>query len=147
MKKEWAQMVIEDCTGSIMVNAFPKAYENMSHKLGPNAILNFMGNVRVDDESARIEINLQDVSNITDLIANRAKEFTVSLPADYTKNQLEKLKNYLEMTRGATAVYLEVPSKENPKKMHRIRTSKRIILHKSLLEFVENELGTSWSFK
>ena len=99
-------MVIEDCTGSIMVNAFPKAYENMSHKLGPNAILNFMGNVRVDDESARIEINLQDVSNITDLIANRAKEFTVSLPADYTKNQLEKLKNYLEMTRGATAVYL-----------------------------------------
>ena len=147
MKKEWAQMVIEDCTGSIMVNAFPKAYENMSHKLGPNAILNFMGNVRVDDESARIEINLQDVSNITDLIANRAKEFTVSLPADYTKNQLEKLKNYLEMTRGATTVYLEVPSKENPKKMHRIRTSKRIILHKSLLEFVENELGTSWSFK
>ncbi len=147
MKKEWAQMVIEDCTGSIMVNAFPKAYENMSHKLGPNAILNFMGNVRVDDESARIEISLQDVSNITDLIANRAKEFTVSLPADYTKNQLEKLKNYLEMTRGATAVYLEVPSKENPKKMHRIRTSKRIILHKSLLEFVENELGTSWSFK
>ena len=147
MKKEWAQMVIEDCTGSIMVNAFPKAYENMSHKLGPNAILNFMGNVRVDDESARIEINLQDVSNITDLIANRAKEFTVSLPADYTKNQLEKLKNYLEMTRGATAVYLEVPSKENPKKMHRIRTSKRTILHKSLLEFVENELGTSWSFK
>ena len=147
MKKEWAQMVIEDCTGSIMVNAFPKAYENMSHKLGPNAILNFMGNVRVDDESARIEINLQDVSNITDLIANRAKEFTVSLPADYTKNQLEKLKNYLEMTRGATAVYLEVPSKENPKKMHRIRTSKRIILHKSLLDFVENELGTSWSFK
>ena len=147
MKKEWAQMVIEDCTGSIMVNAFPKAYENMSHKLGPNAILNFMGNVRVDDESARIEINLQDVSNITDLIANRAKEFTVSLPADYTKNQLEKLKNYLEMTRGATAVYLEVPSKEIPKKMHRIRTSKRIILHKSLLEFVENELGTSWSFK
>lgn len=147
MKKEWAQMVIEDCTGSIMVNAFPKAYENMSHKLGPNAILNFMGNVRVDDESARIEINLQDVSNVTDLIANRAKEFTVYLPADYTKNQLEKLKNYLDMARGATAVYLEVPSKENPAKMHRILTNKRVILHKSLLEFVENELGTSWSFK
>ena len=51
------------------------------------------------------------------------------------------------MARGATAVYLEVPSKENPAKMHRILTNKRVILHKSLLEFVENELGTSWSFK
>ena len=146
-KEEWAQMMIEDCTGSILVNAFSRAYANMSHKLAPNAILHFSGDIRVDDESARTELNLQDVSNVTDLIAGVAKEFTVRLPADYPKNSLQKLKTYLDMTRGTTTVYLEVPSKENPEKIHRIRTNKRILLHKGLLEYIENTIGNAWSFK
>lgn len=146
-KEEWAQMMIEDCTGSILVNAFSRAYANMSHKLAPNAILHFSGDIRVDDESARTELNLQDVSNVTDLIAGVAKEFTVRLPADYPKNSLQKLKTYLDMTRGTTTVYLEVPSKENPGKIHRIRTNKRILLHKGLLEYIENTIGNAWSFK
>lgn len=146
-KKEWAQMVIEDCTGSIMVNAFARAYEGMSHKLAPNAILNFMGDIRIDDESARIEMNLQDVSNITDLISNIAKEFTVRIPEGFSKNNLQKLKTYLDMTRGTTTVYLEIPSKADPTKIHRIRTNKRILIHKGLLEFIENTIGNVWSFK
>ena len=146
-KEEWAQMVIEDCTGSIMVNAFARAYANMSHKLAPNAILNFLGDIRVDDESARIELNLQDVSSVTDLISNIAKEFTIRIPADYPKNALQKLKTYLDMTRGTTTVVLEIPSKENPGQIHRIRTNKRILLHKGLLEYIENTMGNAWSFK
>lgn len=146
-KKEWAQMIVEDCTGSIAINVFPRCYENMSHKLGPNAILNFMGDVRVDEDSARLEIALQDVSNITDLIANIAKEFTIKLPKGYSKHALEKLRTYLDMTRGTTTVFLEVPSKENPEKYHRIRTNKRILLHKGLLEYIENSFGNVWSFK
>lgn len=147
MKKEWAQFVIEDCTGSLPVNCFARAYENMSHKLGPNAILHFSGDIRVDDESARIELNLQDVSNVTDLIGNVAKEFTIQMPKNYTKDQLQKLKTYLEMTKGTTQVFLEVPSKEDPSKTHRIRTSKRVLLHRALFDFVDNNLGTTWSFK
>ncbi len=146
-KKEWAQFVIEDCTGSLPVNAFARAYESMSHKLGPNAILNFTGDIRVDDESARCELNLQSVSSVTDLLATAAKEFTVELPAKYTKDQLKKLNSYLDMTKGATQVFLDVPSKENPSKILRVRTHKRIFLHRALLEFIENTLGTSWSFK
>ncbi|MDD6152465.1 MAG: hypothetical protein PUC11_00745, partial [Elusimicrobia bacterium] len=100
-----------------------------------------------DEDSARIELNLQDVSNVTDLIANIAKEFTIRLPADYSKQNLQKLKSYLDMTRGTTTVLLEVPSKADPKKIHRIRTSKRVLLHKGLLEFIENTIGNAWSFK
>lgn len=147
MKKEWAQFVIEDCTGSLPVNCFARAYENMSHKLGPNAILHFSGDIRVDDESARIELNLQDVSNVTDLIGNVAKEFTIQMPKNYTKDQLQKLKTYLDMTKGTTQVFLEVPSKADPDKTHRIRTSKRVLLHRALFDFVDNNLGTTWSFK
>ena len=146
-KKEWAQFVIEDCTGSLPVNAFARAYETMSHKLGPNTILNFTGDIRVDDESARCELNLQSVSSVTDLLGTAAKEFTIELPAKYTKDQLQKLNSYLDMTKGVTQVFLEVPSKEDPHKMLRVRTHKRIFLHRALLEFIENTLGTSWSFK
>lgn len=146
-KKDWAQLVIEDCTGSLPVNVFPRTYENISGLLAPNAILNFLGDVRTDDDSARIELNLQDVSNITDLIASIAKEFTIRLPADYTKEQLQKLKSYLDRTRGVTTVFLEIPSKENPTKLHRIRTNKRVLLHKGLLEFIENTWGNAWHFQ
>ena len=146
-KKDWAQLMIEDCTGSLPVNVFPRTYENMGALLAPNAILNFLGDIRTDDDSARIELNLQDVSNITDLIANIAKEFTVRLPANYTQEELQKLKSYLDMTRGTTTVFLEVPSKADPSKMHRIRTTKRVLLHKALLEYIENAWGNAWTFK
>ena len=146
-KKDWAQLMIEDCTGSLSVNVFPRTYENMGALLAPNAILNFLGDIRTDDDSARIELNLQDVSNITDLIANIAKEFTVCLPTNYTQEELQKLKSYLDMTRGTTTVFLEVPSKADPSKIHRIRTTKRVLLHKALLEYIENTWGNAWTFK
>lgn len=146
-KKDWAQLVIEDCTGSLSVNVFPRTYENIAPLLAPNVILNFLGDVRTDDDSARIELNLQDVSNITDLISNIAKEFTIRVPAGYTKEQLQKLKSYLDMTRGVTTVFLEIPSKEDPAKLHRIRTTKRILLHKGLLEYIENTWGNAWRFE
>ena len=146
-KKDWAQLVIEDCTGSLAVNVFSHTYENIGALLAPNAILNFLGDVRTDDDSARIELNLQEVSSITDLVASIAKEFTIRLPADYTQEQLKKLKSYLDMTRGVTTVFLEIPSKEDPTKLHRIRTNKRVLLHKGLLEFVENTWGNAWHFE
>lgn len=146
-KEEWAQMVIEDCTGSLMINAFSRSYANMAHKLAPNAILNFSGEIRVDEESARTELNLQDVASVTDLMANVAKEFTIRLTSNYPKTDLQKLKTYLDMTRGLTQVYLEVPSKEDPHKMHRIRVGKQILLHRALLEHIENTLGNAWDFK
>ena len=146
-KKEWAQMVIEDCTGSMQVNCFSKAYETVAHKLTPNAILNFSGMVKLDSESARIELNLQDASDVTDLISAVAKEFTIHIPVGYSKFALEKLKTYLDMTKGTTTVYIETPSKEDPKKIHRIRTNKRILLHKALLEYIENTMPDAWDFE
>jgi len=146
-KKEWCQLVIEDCTGSISVNCFASAYESMAEKLVPNAILSFTGDVKIDDESARVEINLKEVSDITELVASTAEEFTIRIPVDYPREGLEKLKRFLDITKGTTVVYLEVPSKEEPQKVHRIKTNKRILLHKGLLEYIENTMGNAWSFK
>ena len=119
----------------------------MGPQLTPNAILNFHGDIKIDEDSARVELNLQGVSSITDLIGSLAKEFTVRLPANCPKFKLEKLKSYLDMARGTTVVYLELPSKADPTQLHRIRTNKRILLHKPLLDFIENNLDNAWSFK
>lgn len=146
-KKDWAQLVIEDCTGSLAVNVFSRTYDEVGPQLTPNAILNFHGDIKIDEDSARVELNLQGVSSITDLIGSLAKEFTVRLPANCPKFKLEKLKSYLDMARGTTVVYLELPSKADPTKLHRIRTNKRILLHKPLLDFIENNLDNAWSFK
>lgn len=147
-KEEWAQLVIEDCTGSISVNAFAKTWAQTGVKIVPNAVLFFSGDVRVDDESARVEMNLQDVGDVTELMANVAKTFTIRLPADYPQPQLQKLKMLLDAAKGVTKVYLEVPSKEDPSKLHRIRTNKSILLHRALLEHLENTLGeNAWSFE
>lgn len=147
-KKEWAQFVIEDCTGSIGVNAFARTWENIGHKVSPNAILFFSGDVRVDDESARVEINLQDVGNVTELIGNVAKKLTIRLTPDYSQSDLQKLKMQLDAAKGITKVYLEVPSKADPSKLHRIRTDKSIMIHRALLEHIENTLGNdAWRFE
>ena len=146
-KKEWAQMVVEDCTGALPVNAFPKAYERLFDKLAPNAILTFNGIVDHDDESARVELSLQDVGNIIDRLSATAKEFTVRLPADYTPEQLQQLSSALNATRGITQVYLEVPSKEDPSRLHRVRTDKQIQVYKGLLDLIENTWGNAWSIK
>ena len=86
----------------------------------------------------------------TDKGVNKATEGLfkiVDTPQKMLNLGLEKLKTYLDMTKGTTIVYLEVPSKENPQKIHRIKTGKRILLHKGLLEYIENTMGNAWSFK
>ena len=147
-KEEWAQFVIEDCTGSLMINAFSKTWGQIGHKIVPNTILFFSGDVRMDDESARVEMNLKDIQNVTDMISNVAKEFTIHLKPDYPPAHLQKLKALLEAAKGVTTVYIEMPSKEDPSKIHRIRTGKSVMLHHALLEHLDNTLGeNAWSFK
>ena len=120
----------------------------MGHKVSPNTIAFFSGEVRVDDESARVEISLQDVGSVTELIANMAKKLTIRLTAGYSQANLQKLKAHLEAAKGITKVYLEVPSKADPTKIHRIRTDKSIMIHRGLLDHLENTLGNdAWSFE
>ncbi len=147
-KEEWAQFVIEDCTGSISINAFARTWAQVSPKVTPNSIWCFSGEVRVDDESARVEMNLQDVSSVTELISNMAKKLTIHLTPNYSASNLQKLKMLLDAAKGATEVYLEVPSKAEPGKLHRIRAGKSIMIHRALLEHLENTLGEdAWSIE
>ena len=145
-KKEWAKMTVEDCTGSITVNCFAKAYEELAPMLLPNAMLCFSGEVKEDEESARVELSLQQVDDIVHYVGSGAKEMTIRIPKDYPAELLRKLKIYLDAAVGRTVVFLEVPSKQNPEVRHRIRLGRQIFLHKSLLNYIEDTMGSdAWS--
>ncbi|MBR2865975.1 MAG: DNA polymerase III subunit alpha [Elusimicrobiaceae bacterium] len=147
-KEEWAQFVIEDCSGSIMVNAFSKTWKKVLDRVSPNAILCFQGEVREDDDSARVEISLDDVYSVTGMISALASKLTIRLTSNYSQSHLQKLKAHLDAGVGTTRVYLEVPSKADPTKIHRIRTGKSIQVHRALLDYIENTLGSNaWSFE
>ena len=147
-KEDWAQLVIEDCTGSISINAFNKTWKKIGHQVTPNAVLCFSGEVRVDDESAQVEMNLQSVGEVTPLIARAATQFIIHLTNDYRPSYLQRLKMLLDAAPGLTQVYIEVPSKADPTKIHRIRTGKKVQLHDALLDHLENTLGEhAWSIQ
>ena len=77
-----------------------------------------------------------------------AKKLTIHLTANYPASNLQKLKMLLDTAKGATEVYLEMPSKAEPDKLHRIRTGKTIMIHRALLEHLENTLGEhAWSIE
>ena len=102
----------------------------------------------MDDESARVEINLQDVAGVPELIGNIAKKLTIRLTPDYSQENLQRLKILLDAAKGVTKVYLEIPSKADPSKLHVIRTGKSIMIHRALLEHLENTLGNdAWRFE
>ena len=140
-KQEWVKMVVEDCTGAMTINCFASAYENLAPLLAPNAMLCFSGEVKTDDESARVEMSLQGVDDMVHYIGSAAKQLTIRIPKDYPANALQKLKIYLDAALGETVVFLEVFSKEDPAKRHRVRLSKQIFIHKSLLAYIEETMG------
>lgn len=140
-KQEWAKMVVEDCTGAMTINCFASAYEELGPMLAPNAMLCFSGEVKTDDESARVELNLQEVDDIVHFMSTYTKTLTIRIPKDYPAELLKKLKIYLDVAVGETQVFLEITSKEDPAKLHKVRLNKHIVLHKPLISFIEETMG------
>ena len=140
-KQEWVKMMVEDCTGAMTINCFASAYEELGPMLAPNAMLCFSGEVKTDDESARVELNLQGVDDIAHTIGAYAKNLTIRIPPDYSTDSLKKLKAYLDAAVGETQVFLEITSKEDPTKIHKVRLNKRIVIHRPLIAYIEDSLG------
>ena len=88
------------------------------------------------------------VYSVTGMISALANKLTIRLTSNYSQSHLQKLKAHLDAGVGTTRVYLEVPSKADPTKIHRIRTGKSIQVHRALLDYIENTLGSNaWSFE
>lgn len=144
-KDNWAQLTIEDESQSITANAFSRAWASINGRVEINQAVIVTGDIRGDELSAKPEIMVSNVEPILNVISRKAARLIVHLPADCKKEDLLKLKSLLEAAQGLTMVYLDF--EENGKKSL-IKASQRIVIHNSLVNFIEETFGqNAWDFE
>ena len=144
-KDNWAQLTIEDESQSITANAFSRAWSAINGKVEINQAVIVTGDIRGDEFSAKPEIMVSSVEPILNAISRKAARFIVHLPCSYKKEDLFRLNALLQAAQGLTEVYLDI--EENGKKTL-IKTPHRIIIHNSLVNFIEENFGQkAWDFE
>ncbi len=136
--EEWAQFVLEDQTGSLSANIFSRAYSQCSDKIINGEAVFVAGDIKQEDvggPNAALLVN--DVKNISALIAGIAKSLTVKIPKNYSEENLKMLSSLLERTLGTTEVFLEVSTADGTAK---VRIQKKIMIHKMLIEHIEKTI-------
>ncbi len=144
-KDNWAQLAIEDELQSITANAFSKAWEKINGKVEINQAVVVTGDIRGDELSAKPEIMVSNIEPILNVIAKQAAKFTIHIPQDYKREDLNKIKALMQAADGLTMVYVDF--EENGKK-HLLKLPNRIVIHNSLVNFIEETFGQdSWDFE
>ncbi|MBQ4493501.1 MAG: DNA polymerase III subunit alpha [Elusimicrobiaceae bacterium] len=144
-KDNWAQIVIEDEEQSINCNIFSRAWASLNGKINVNDIVIVSGDIRGDELSAKAEIVVSSVQSLLNLIASKAKKIIIRLPADLGQEKLFELKALLGAAKGFCEVAFIF--KEGEKETF-ITTPSRIMLHKALIDFLDENLPpNSWDFE
>ena len=144
-KENWAQIVIEDEEQSINCNIFKKAWASLNGKINANDIVIVSGDIKGDELSAKPEIIVSNVQGLLNLIASKANKLIIHLPSDFSQENLFELKTLLDAAPGFCEVALVL---NRDSKQTIVRTSKRINLHKALIDFLDEKLPpNSWDFQ
>lgn len=144
-KDNWAQLAIEDETQSISANAFSRVWKEINGKVEINQAVIVTGDIRGDELSAKPEIMVSNIEPILNVISRQAERFIIHIPQDYKREDLEKIKTLLEAAQGMTMVYADF--EENGKKFL-IKLPNRIVIHNSLVNFIEETFGQeAWDFE
>lgn len=144
-KDNWAQLAIEDESQSITANAFSRAWAQISNKIEINQAVIVSGEIRGDELSAKPEIMVSNVEPILNVISRKAKKLIIHMPQDISEEAYLRLKSLLEAAKGLTEVYFTV--EENGSRTI-IKTPQKIIIHTSLINFIDENLGHEpWDFE
>ncbi|MFP7695997.1 DNA polymerase III subunit alpha [Trueperella sp. LYQ143] len=106
--KPWATVTIEDMTGPVEVNFFPKTYEQFAATLAQDHLAVVQARVSVqDDESVRLNAFGVSIPQISDMDANTpvsiALDERVCIP-----EKMDQLADILQRYPGVTPVHLHV---------------------------------------
>lgn len=144
--EEWCQFYLEDETGDMQVNVFSRAYEKTADKITAGEAVILRGEIKPDDwENADASILASDIDGIIQFIAKTAKTLSVALPQDYSDENLKLLASLLERAEGVTEAVFDVKHGE---KTNKIRFNKRITVHRTLINHIEQTIGAqSWDFE
>ncbi len=144
-KENWAQMAIEDEEQSINCNIFSRSWTSLNGKINVNDIVIVSGDIKGDELSAKPEIVVSAVQPLLNVIAAKAKKLIITLPSDLPQEKLFELKALLGAAKGFCEVFLILQEGE---KQTFISTSKRIMIHKALIDFLDENLPpNSWDFE
>jgi len=146
-KEDWAQFTLEDQTGGITANAYSRVYAEVAEKIENNAIVFLAGDIKTDAESARTEIMVNGINTIVNAVSRVAKKLIINIPANYSETNLRQLESLLERGKGATEVYFSVADEKGGAPFS-VRTKHNIVIHKPLIDFIENTIGPGcWDFE
>ncbi|MDR1124113.1 MAG: DNA polymerase III subunit alpha [Elusimicrobiota bacterium] len=144
-KDNWAQLAVEDQTQTITANAFSRAWAQLSGRVEVNQAVIVYGDVRGDELSAKAEIMVSNIEPILNVISRKARRFIVRLPENVKEEHLRRLNVLMDMAKGTTEVYLTSP--EPGGKTAAVKTSKKIVIHTALVDFIEENFGPDpWDF-
>ena len=144
-KENWAQIVIEDEEQSISCNIYSRSWASLNGKINVNDIVIINGDIRGEEFTAKPEITVSSAQSLLSLIAAKAKKLIIRLPAELPQEKLFELKTLLDGAKGFCEVCFVLTEKE---KQTFIQTSKRITIHKALIDFIDENLPpNSWDFE
>ena len=144
-KQNWAQLTVEDETGQIVSNVFPRVYHGLEEKLVVNQPLILKANVKFD-EMGTAELMITDVENIANLVVGRSKSLIIKITKKPDKKQIEQLKQELAKKRGIVDAYLAISDDKNKETL--IGLDGKIGIHMELLKYIAKTFGLqNWTVK
>lgn len=102
----WAQVTLEDLTGSITINVFPATYEKIGDALVADTLVSFT--CRVSNREGDIQLNAQSLTPV-DTAGADERPFQITIPEERcTTETIGQLKTILSNYRGLTPVRIKV---------------------------------------
>jgi len=138
-KKNWAQLTVEDEKYSLTANIFNKVWEQISNDVSVNQTVIIRGDIRGDEMSSSTEIIVSGIEPIFPLISRKAKKMIIHLPKNIKSEQLLKIKELLNSSKGLCEVYLDFTEEG---KKHLIKTPNKITIDGPLVHYIEDAFGT-----
>ncbi len=144
-KENWAQIVLEDEQQSIGCNIYSRTWASLNGKINVNDIVLVSGDIRGDETSANPEIVVSSAQSLLNVISSKAKKIFIYLSSDLTQEKLFELETLLSGAKGFCEVELIL---QEGQQQTRIYTPKRIIIHKALIDFIDDNYPLlSWDFE
>jgi DNA-directed DNA polymerase III (polc) len=144
-KENWAQIVLEDEEQSIFCNIYSRTWANLNGKINVNDIVLISGDIRGDESAANPEIVVSSAHPLLNVFSSKAKKMFIYLSSDLAQEKLFELENLLNAAKGFCEVELILKEGENQTRIH---TPKRIMIHKALVDFIDDNYPLiSWDFE
>ncbi|MDD4004785.1 MAG: DNA polymerase III subunit alpha, partial [Elusimicrobiaceae bacterium] len=133
-KEPWAQLVLEDLTGRITVNVFPKNYPDCAAAIKTDSVVAITGrvSVRPDSDPPEVEIVADEVVPVAQAISRYGRCLKVKLPAVAPEERIRSLAGLFHRHRGDTPVYIVLEYSKEKKTL--VQTEFCVALGEKLFE-------------